>query len=266
MRTAGRALTKILLPVSLFVALVFTLVAPVIADNVVQSYSAADKLQVGQIVRLSSSTEVALNPSNRSDLMFGVVVDKSQAPIVLDRQGATTYVTNQGEYPVLVSNEAGPISKGDYISMSSTSGVGAKAGSNDSMIIGTATGSFDGKNNVVGTDGKYNIGKVTVSIDIIKNPSFKNTLAIPGVLQKIGNSIAGRETSPLRIYISLVLFIVATALTLVLLVVGTRGGLVAIGRNPLSKHIVLRALAQVILVAFAIFFVSLIGVYLILKV
>lgn len=240
----------------------------VFADNIVQSFSASSNPSKGTIVSLKgdASNSVEATPGNRPDLIFGVVVDKNLASITLDKAGATTYVASQGEFSVLVTNERGAINKGDLVSISSTAGLGAKADANQSIVLGKAETAFNGQDALIGKAGKYNIGQVTVSINITKNPSFKNTLAIPEPLQKIGNSIAGRETSPLKIYIALVLFLVSSALTLVLLVVGTRGGLTAIGRNPLSKHTVLHALFQVIGAAVVIFIGSLVGVYLLLRI
>ncbi len=237
------------------------------ADNVVQGLKTKTKLDAGTIVRISTDTSTIAEklPAGRSDLIFGVVIDKALSPVYVEHEGATTYVASQGEYQVLVDTENGPISVGDYISGSYTDGIGAKATGRQPLVLGKATSSFNGQTGVVGSAGRYKIGKVSVDINIIRNPNFKNTLAIPGPLQKLGNSIAGRETSPFKVYVALVLFLVATVLTLVLLTVGTRGGLVAIGRNPLSKHSVLKALFEVIGAALVIFITSLIGVYLLLR-
>lgn len=237
------------------------------ADNVVQNLYQKSKMEIGTIVRLSSESAVTIEkvPGGRSDMIFGVVIDESKAPVVLQRSGASAYIASQGDYPVLVSTEHGPIAAGDYISMSSTDGIGAKATGNESTALGKTKTAFDGSSGVVKTEGNYKVGLLTVSIEIGKNPSFKNTLAIPAPLQKIGNSIAGKETSPLKVYIGLVLFVVGSVLTMVLITFGTRGGLVAIGRNPLSKHAVLTALFQVITAAVVIFLTSIIGVYLLLR-
>lgn len=250
-----------------FIVLLSLFGGVVYADNVVQSFTTKTTFPDGTIVSIDSTTNVIKTPGGRADLIFGVVVDKTTAPILLDKVGGLTYVSSQGEYPVLVSNENGEIAVGDYISISSSAdGVGAKPTGNNSLVLGKATTAFDGHTGVIGTVGKYNLGKIKVNIGIMKNPNYKNTLAIPGPLQKIGNSIAGHETSPLKIYIALVLFMVGTVLTLVLLVVGIRGGLMAIGRNPLSKHSIIKALAEVIIAGLVIFLTSLFGVYLLLRI
>lgn len=250
----------------LFIA-VMSVAIPVFADNVVQSFNSSGKLVDGNIVSLKSSSPptVEANPANRADLIFGVVVDKNLAPITLNSQGAATYVSSQGEYSVLVTTEKGVINKNDPVSVSSAAGIGAKADPNQPIVLGKAVTGYNGQDQGIGKAGKYNIGKITVDINITRNPGFKNTLAIPAPLQKIGNSIAGRETSPLKIYIALVIFLVSSVLTTLLLVFGTKGGLIAIGRNPLSKHTILRALFQVIVLAVLIFLASLIGVYLLLR-
>lgn len=238
-----------------------------LADNIVQSFNSKDKLEAGIIVALDSdsSSAVVANPGSRADLIFGITVDKSTAPLYLQKGDSSTYIANQGEYPVIVSDENGPINSGDYVSVSSSAGIGAKAGDNQSVVIGQAIDAFNGQVNTIGQSQGHNLGKINLTVYVMKNPSFKNTLSIPEPLQRIGNSIAGREVSPFKVYVALVLFIVASVLTVVLLTVGTRGGLTAIGRNPLSKQSVLRGLFQVISAGVLIFITSLIGVYLLLR-
>lgn len=262
----GRA--KFRLALAFIAAALF--IAPTLthADNVVEGFYEKGDLKVGQIVKLSSkqSATVEVAPANTSNEIFGVVVDPAQAPITLERPNQRVFVATGGTYPVFVDNENGPINKGDYISISQHSGIGAKATGNQPVILGHANASFDGVNNVKNHIGKFAVGEINVVISVEPNSLFKNTLAIPQPLQRIGNSVAGREVPPFKVYMALLLFVVSVSIAIILLVVGTRSSITAIGRNPLSQHSIQRGMFQVIGVSVVIFAISVAGVYLLLRI
>lgn len=235
------------------------------ADSVVQGFLANSVLTPGQVVSLSKNgTTVQLAPADNPDAVYGVVVDQAEAPLTLNREGQQVFVALGGSYPVTVSSQNGVIRPGDYLSISGIAGVAMKATPNQSMILGHAIEGFDGQS--AQKAGAYNISNIKASISVTRNPSFTNSLAIPQPLQRIGNSIAGHEVSPFRVYAALIIFIVASVLTMILLVVGIRSSMTAMGRNPLSRHLILRGMFEVIGAATAIFTASIIGVYLLLKI
>ena len=252
------------------VGFLMLLISPAIAraDNVVEGFYEKGQLKIGQIVKLSTKQQatVEIAPANSSNEIFGVIVDPSNSPITLERTSQQVFVATGGSYPVFVSNAGGPITKGDYISVSQLDGVGSKASGNQPVILGHAETGFDGVHNVTSRSGKYAIGEINVAIAVAPSPLFKNTLAIPQPLQKIGNSVAGREVSPFRVYTALLLFLVSNSMAIISLVVGTRTSLVALGRNPLGQHTILRGLYQVIGACVAIFAISVVGVYLLLRI
>ena len=245
----------------------FILPAVALADYVVQGFAANGNLKLGEVVSLDAKKidTVQATAATDSSSIYGVVVDGSKAPVVMQRSGQQVYVTAGGDYPVLVSTENGVIHAGDYLSMSGTAGIAAKATPYQPVVVGHATQDFDGVHSVVGHTGKYAIGDPVVTVSVVRNPLYHNTLAIPSPLQKIGNTIAGHEISPLKIYIGIIVFVVAMALTIILLMVGIRSAMISIGRNPLSRHLIVTGLAQVIATALVIFIASLAAVYLILK-
>lgn len=245
------------------------LVAPlkVLADNVVQGFVAKGSLQPGWIVSLTdkSATTVQAAPANDPTQIYGVVINPSDAPITLNRSGQQVYVANAGDYPVLVSAVNGSISAGDYISMSNTDGIGAKAGADAQAILGKAITSFDGQHNVITGSGSSAIGKVEVSIAPGHNPALKSSLSVPGPIQKAADALAGHTVSNARIWAAVIVFVAAASIAVILLVVGVRTGMTAIGRNPLSRHSILYGLFQVVGMSLLIFIVGLFGVYLLLR-
>lgn len=230
------------------------------AENFAQGFTAEGSLKPGNVVALStkSTSAVRAAPANDTGQIYGVVIDPKDAPLTLNRGNQQVFVANSGNYPVLVNTDGGSIKKGDYISMSKTDGIAAKAGDRQPTVLGRAEADFNGSS--TGTV------PVTVNLSVGRNPTFKNSLAIPTVLQKVGNAIAGHEVSPLRIYMAMVIFVMATLVSTTSLAIGVRTSMTAIGRNPLSRHSILQGLIEVIAASLAVFVVALIGVYLLLKI
>jgi hypothetical protein len=255
-------------PALALLLLTFVFVTPFAhADTIVRGFNAKGALGPGLIVALSGKTTdtVVASKGNNPSKIYGVVIDPSQAPLTVQKKGEQVFVATGGTYPVLVSTQDGSIKTGDYISISSIDGIGSKA-KEQPTVLGRAVENFDGKSNVITTTADGNkVGKINVSIIPGKNPLVKDNVAIPSILKRFGQAIAGRNISALRIYVSLVVFIVTSIIALTVLAVGVRSSITAIGRNPLSKKSILKGLLQVITVAFLVFLVGIVGVYLLLR-
>lgn len=256
-----------MLPMRLFGVLTFTvlmvlfslislLVGKAFADNIVHSYNAKGTIEAGQVVALSagSKTSVELAPANDLVRIFGVAVDQSSAPVTISQPGQKVFVATGDVYPVLVSTENGSINSGDYLSMSSSDGMAAKVTGSQRYIVGRATQSFSG-----------GVGKVNAQLMPGRNTSLLEDTAVPAPLRRLVEAIAGKPLSASRIYAVLVIFVVTVAVAIGLLWVGVRSGMIAIGRNPLSKHYIMQSLVQVIFAAAIVFAGGLLGIYLLLR-
>lgn len=238
-------------------------------DTLVQSFNSKTALEPGWVVALTKDDSNSVEPAPAADTsrMYGVVVDPSQVPFTIQRQeGEQVFVATTGTFAVFVTTQNGEINPGDFISMSPTDGIASKAVSRQTYILGKAVEKFDGKNNVItkSSDGSA-IGRINVTIIPGKNPLTKNDVAVPSVLKTLGDGIAGRDTAAIRIYTALAVFLITSIVSSVVLWVGVRGGMIAIGRNPLSRRYIIRGLIQVIIISILIFTVGVIGVYLLLK-
>lgn len=246
----------------------------------VQGYATATPLDNGTIVQLTGKDAKQVKVSTKAELqnMFGVVVDRQQLPVTISNGDLEneTFVAASGTYNVLVSTEGGTINSGDYVTLSSVNGVAMKAGTEEATVFGRANGTFDGKSATLGTstlkekNGKANktvaIGIIPVTIDIKKNPNEKSTTAnLPDVLQRVGVAIAEKEVSPIRIYLSLAITAISLIAAIAVLYSGVRSGVISIGRNPMSKKSIFRALLEVILTSAMILIIGLFAVYLLLK-
>lgn len=247
----------------------------------VQGYAAASPLQIGTIVQLDTSAKNTVKVATNKDLstMYGAVVDPHGLSLSISDSSLQNeaFVTIGGTYGVLVNTQNGPIKTGDYITMSSVDGVGMKAGTYEDqpMVFGRSVSSFDGKNNALGTinlkdsTGKsipVGIGMVTVAINIQRNPNQKSTKTnLPPILQRIGQAIAEKPIGPMRMYLSIAITGLSIVAAITVLYSGVRNSILSIGRNPLSKKTIFRALLEIILTAFLILIIGLFAVYLLLK-
>ena len=276
--------SRIVLSLAVIVIAAMAVVLPVAAQTVgggsVQGYSSDTPLDTGTIVQLTGKDANQVKIAKQAELqnMFGVVVDRNQLSVTLSSEALKneTFVAASGTYNVLVSTQGGPIASGDYVTLSSVNGVAMKAGTEEKTVFGRANGPFDGKGITLGstvlkdvngnTNQTVKLGSVPVTIDIKKNPNDKSTKSdLPEFLQRLGQQIAEKEVSPIRIYLSLGITLISILAAIAILYSGVRNGVISIGRNPMSKKSIFRALLEVILTSILILIIGLFAVYLLLR-
>ena len=246
----------------------------------VQGYSSDTVLDNGTIVLLTGKNSNAVKIASQSELqnMFGVTVDRNQLPLTITNDGLKneTFVAVSGTYNVLVSTQGGSIAAGDYVTLSSVNGIAMKAGTEEKTVFGRAAAPFDGKGITLSTatlkdaSGKTNktvtLGSIPVTIDIRSNPNKKSTkVKVPSFLERIGIAVAEKPISPIRIYLSIAIAVVCIITAIAIIYSGVRSGVISIGRNPMSKKSIFRALIEVILTSVLILIIGLFAVYLLLK-
>lgn len=257
-----------------------TLVAADYGGGSVQGYGAERALDNGTIVTLSDkdSRQVEVAEQSNEQNIFGVTVDRKQVPLTVsnDKLKNEVYIAVSGTYNVLVSDQNGSIVAGDYITLSSVDGIGMKAETKQKTVLGRAAGSFDGKNSNLGkttlkdASGKdhqtVKFGLIPVTINVQRNPNIKSTKSeLPDFLQRLGQEVAQKQVSPVRIYLSMAITATSIITAIVMLYVGVRTGVISIGRNPLSKKSIFRALLETILTSLLILIIGLFAVYLLLR-
>lgn len=255
-------------------------VASAAQSNSAQTYASDTRLQAGTIVQIDNKDTHKVAPATQSDLndMFGVTVDGHTQTLTISGDGTSNgvFVVTGGSYPVLVTDQNGPIKKGDYLSVSAIAGIAMKADPKQTLVFGRALADFTGTDNILGsatlkdTSGKdykkVSIGSVGVAIDIRKNPYEKSTKAnLPPALQRLGEAVAEKPVGPMRIYFSIVIIVISVVTAIVLLYSGVRNSLISIGRNPLSKKQIFRGLLEIILTGLTILLIGMFAVYLLLK-
>lgn len=259
----------------------FTLIyLPATAQNVTQGYKTDQVIQKGMIVGLDERDGAkvsALTRANAAD-MLGVVVASSDSPVSLSSPTGEqqVFVATYGQYDVLVSTQNGAVAAGDYITISALTGVGMKADNTQELIVGKAVAAFDGKQHVdstytLDTSGgqkRIQLGRVKVDISVAHNPIYaaEKTENVPKFLSDAVGLVTDRPISASRIYASLAILLLTVFVAGSILYVGVRSGMVAIGRNPLAKHSILRNLVQVTIMSLIVFVIGLFAVYLLLRI
>lgn len=245
----------------------------------VQGYAAETPLDNGTIVQLTGKDSNKVKIATQAELqnMFGVTIDRNQLPVTISGEGMQNqvHVAVSGTYNVLVSTQGGAIAANDYVTLSSVNGVAMKAGTEEKTVFGRAAAGFDDKSLTVGAttlkDGagkttEVKLGMIPVTIDIRSNPNEKSTkVQVPEFLERIGQAIAEKEVSPIRIYLSMGITAISLIAAIAVLYSGVRSGVISIGRNPMSKKSIFRALLEVILTSILIVIIGLFAVYLLLK-
>jgi hypothetical protein len=254
-----------------------SIAGPISAQAVTEGFNADAKLQRGMIVKVKKEDAKKVEPVTResADQMHGVTVNANDAPVTLSDDGQKVFVATTGHYDLLVSDQAGAISTGDYVTISAIAGVGMKAGSKDAYVIGRALAAFDGKQNVTGASElkdsagqtqKVNLGRVQVDITVARNPLLKGEDPnVPEFLRKATEAIAGKPVNAVRIYIGIVVFLISTLIAASLMYGGIKSALISVGRNPLARKRIIRSMFQVVVTGLIVFTIGLFGVYLILK-
>lgn len=255
--------------------------APVnITQAVTQSFNADPSVQLGMIVKLKDKDPSTVEPLDEKSLtkLLGVVVAPNDSTVTITPAKATkqqVFVASSGQYTTLVSNQNGAIKAGDFITASALAGIGMKADEGQSVILGKAAAAFTGTANVIGKVSLKNslgkntdvsLGRVAVVLDVSHNPlESKSTNYVPGFLAKTAQSVADKKVSAARIYLGLAVLALTTVITTNLVYSGVRSGMIAVGRNPLSKKSIIKSLIQTVIAGLIIFIVGVFAVYLMLK-
>lgn len=271
--------SKYLVIFLIFFAIAIFIVSHVSAEEFIKGYKADSELLRGTLVSRTGDSEKveSANRENSKDLL-GVVVRSNDSALILASEGREIFVASSGTYEVYASNMNGDIKSGDLLAPSSIKGVASNARQDEINIIGKAVQDLDftRTENILSTktvqtsDGQNKevaIGKILVEIDIGDNPNSHSILGyVPDVVKKIGESVAGKQVAPSRIYASMGVLIISFGLGGSMLYASVRSSISAIGRNPLAKKSVLRSLSKVIITSLAIFLLGFIAVYLILTI
>ena len=222
--------------------------------NISHSYTASGDIPNGSLVSLDSqqSNYVQLADSSNGPRLLGIAVASGDSLLAVDASTTKTQVATSGTANALVSTLNGNIGVGDLVGVSPFGGVGMKAMSGSS-VIGLAQATFSAKTvgaqqrqikDETGKTQQVWVGFVPVSLAVGTDTAPAGG-AMLNSLQKIIKSLTGRTISTARIIISLGVAFIALVVLVAFIQASIYGGLISIGRNPLARHVLLRALVYI---------------------
>ncbi len=234
------------------------------AAAISHGYQGDSNLVAGSLVAQSKDDKnrvVAAN-NERSDSLIGVVVSEHSSALEIANAKDEIQVASSGKTIALVSDLSGPIKAGDLIAASPIEGVGMKAVT-EGKCIGVAQADASEKGTKTTTITSKDGSKRTVQISLIPVvlevayfvPPTEN-IPYPQFMQKIADTLAGKPVSIIRVIIASGLLLVALGLVGFIIFSGIRSGLTAVGRNPLAKDHILRALVRILATGLVILLVA----------
>jgi len=242
--------------------------------DISRSYQGDTNIVPGSLVSLDEKRDgyVVLANSKSPRQLIGVAVKVENSLIALNVPSGNVQVSVNGLANTLVSTMAGSIEVGDLVAESSISGVGAKAKPGD-KAIGIAQKQFssdstDSKQQTItdakGKTAKVNIGYIPVLV------SFSNVPGVSGysqtAIEKWATGVAGRSVSLTRIIFCGIIAIIALSALVIMVYSSIRNSIIAVSRNPLAKPVIFEALAQVMSMVILVSIISILTMYLVIRV
>ena len=214
----------------------------------------------------SNSPKVEAATESALENIIGVATTVEESSVTVASSGQTVFVESEGEVRAYASDINGRIQEGDQLTLSPLNGVLTKANTGSKIILGTALENFPTTGlepYEINTDeGRKptNIALMRINLDTkLVSSSGSNSS-----LERLGQSIAGKEVSEVRVIIAMVVFLLVLFAEGGILYGSTSSAITSLGRNPLAGHVIRRQLFQVMIVAFGVLAVGLTSIYLIL--
>lgn len=221
------------------------------AAAIAQSFETDDSSVIeGALVSLEPGNAGFVELANTSNAHQLVGVVGKDPLIELGGNGSNVQVITNGVTVALVSDIDGEVKTGDKITASPILGVGSKA-SSGVMVVGTAQADLstaDTKEHFItdvnGTVHTVKIGLIPVQVSVVFFTEAGEKSYVPSFLQEFANSVAGKQVSPIRVVIAILVLTLSFISVAVLLYAAVKSSIISIGRNPLSAGTVRKGLLQ----------------------
>lgn len=240
------------------VALALSVLNPFVASaaSIAQGYHSSESLIRGTVVSVGkSANEVVATTQQNQRTVIGVAVGSSDAIIDVQPHGSDVRIAINGDASVVVSDIGGDIKTGDSLIISPLSGVAMKD-SRDSQAtkyIAVANQNFNTHSKEAskvaitlndGTKRDVAVGLINAKLLLTNRTPAKGQ----NILMVAAEKLAGRPVSNLQILAASAVFIATVSLTGLLLQGSLKGAFISIGRNPLSKPLIVRNLFKILAV------------------
>jgi len=257
---------------------VFVSTSLVHAASQTQSYHSSSSLALGTVVSTTGagSNNLTTATLQNEPLMVGVVANTKDGVVGLQQSGTNVTVATTGQATLLVTDATGNINSGDNLVISPIAGVATKDTTDTTAkkYVAIASQSFSSSSSnsqsvsVTYADGStksVDVGTIQVKLNLVNRPPNPNTQNQNFILALLTRLI-GKPVNKAKLIAATVVLVTTLLITFVLLQGSIRGSFVALGRNPLSKPIILSNLFRVVALSILILEVGIAISYMILVV
>jgi hypothetical protein len=226
-----------------------------------QGYHSYSSMTLGTVVSTTSAGSNNLEAASLDNekLMVGVVSNSKDSVVNLQPNGSNVTVATSGQATILVTDLNGPIRSGDNLIISPLAGVATKDNPDSSAkkYIAIASEDFDSSSTsahqiTIGkTDGgsqQVDVGTIQAKMNLLDRPPNNNTQNQNFIVAFLSKLI-GKPISKVKLIAATVVMITTLLIAGILLQGSIRGSFVALGRNPLSKPLILSNLFRVIAIS-----------------
>ena len=251
--------------------------ASVLAGAISQGYHSNIPLSEGTIVSAvkNSNKEIEKTNLENESLLAGIVTNDSKSVISLQPKGTDIGVAVNGEVNLLVTDINGDIEQGDYLIISPLAGVAMKDSLNSQAkkYIAIAAQSFNNKSTGVKSvpvelnNGQHKdisvgimLANLVLSNRVDKANSKQNAVLV------FTQRVAGKPVNNLHIIASAAVFLSTICIAGLVLNGSIKGTFISLGRNPLSKSIILSNLFKVIAIGLVLLAAGMSMSYIILRI
>lgn len=242
---------------------------------VANGYNTEDlELKTGMVVAINAESPVD-NPkverasTDNAVRTVGVVTSEDISTVSISAGDKNVLVETDGEIDAYVSDINGEVRQGDLLEVSPLKGILMKADYVDGIIIGIALEDANLPENesyvrdLNGYDKKTTIiTKLRISLD--QKAISTVTQEVDSSLERLGESIVGKQVSEIRVVIAILLFIMVLIAEGGIIYGAVSSAITSLGRNPLAKDVIRSEMLRVIIVAVSVLLIGLIAVYVIL--
>lgn len=228
-------------------------------------------LASGMVAALSESGDSQVERADQSSgkRIVGVVTTIDASSVTVASGSSQVLIESEGDVLAYVSDIAGPVKKGDLLTLSAFKGVLMKGSENSGgVIIGVAAQDSQSVDESNSSEYVYTEGNVSKSTQIVKltiNLNKQGTNAgrtlDPSPLSKIGESVTGKQVSDIRVLAALIIFILVLIAEGGIIYGAVTSAVTALGRNPLARKMIRREMLRIIMVAIGVLGVGLAAVY-----
>jgi len=233
----------------------------VLAANIARGYQTNDQdLGVGMAASLAEGSSTSKQTVERAtianqDKFVGIVATKATSSLLITAKTADIFITTVGQTEAVVTDIAGDVKIGDFLTLSPLKGYLMKAENTGLKSVGVALEDFNSKSATVqkitnAQDQSQDVKVDSIAIEV----TTASNVAVTAVRDKpflsaFVKSVTGKEVNQWQVVMAMVVLFVLLVSIGSIIYSAVHTAIEALGRNPLAHSDIYRQLIQVVLIS-----------------